>query len=252
MAIAPLRWLSQSRRDRLVALVQCRLQEWERAWAAGAIECCVEELQTPEEIGRGSWYCVGGDAGSLCVFTPAAGFEQLGCRLAALAMSDGHGLAAGVGRRAFVDLARRLGAAPKADVEELSAPPRQALLDARNGVGRLQVELAGVCFRFYFEARLCDHLVPPQRTGGMPALVDRRSALLPNEVSLDAVLDLGRVPVERMLMLQPGDIVKTNAKLDAPIALRGRTASFAVGTLTTKDGRRALHVRTLHRQGEGK
>lgn len=251
MAVLPFRWQGSSRLEQLQSLLSARTREWVRGWAVApdSVECSIElhASDSAERRAHDRWFEVAGQVGTLYVCIPAVGLEQLGCRLAGIGNGDGAGLASGVGRRAFADLLQILTGTAVAPTLQDGPAPSASLVAARSGVAGLLVVIAGVRIALYLEARLCEALVPRQgqTIGG---LTKRAEAVLPEEVTLTAVLDLGQVLLENTVMLQPGEIIKTKAQIGGSVLLQTESGdTVAAGVLAAANGHRALRCERITR-----
>jgi len=255
MTVVPFRWQGRSRVEQLRALVATRSQEWLEQWASGspALEvAALADAASVEARVSDRWYRIAGAHGALCVRATSTTLELLGCRLAGIVTPDSSGLAAGVGRRALADLLKALAGSGEA-MEDHVARPEDAALRARCGVAGLLWSLEGIRIELYLDAELCEALHPVPRAAGT-RLVARSEAILPGELALHAVLDLGSAALGDALVLRPGEIIKTSATLESVVSVRsqaGETLFSAV--LVAADGHRALRcMRNSRDQGDAK
>jgi hypothetical protein len=254
MTVVPFRWQGRSRIEHLRALVAARSQEWLEQWASGSptLEVAALADAVPETRVSDRWYRLAGASGAVCARATSTTLELLGCRLAGIVTPDASGLASGVGRRALADLLKAL-AGSGGLMEEHAVRPEDAVLRARAGVAGLLWSLEGIRIELYLDAGLCEVLHPVPRPAAT-GLVARSDAILPGELALHAVLDLGGAALEDTLVLRPGEIIKTSAKLDSVVSVRSQAGdTLFSAVLVAADGHRALRcMRNSRDQGGAK
>lgn len=250
MEVLPFRWQGVSRVERLRALVLEQSRSWLRGWSAVAepAVCIVDILPAQRHAdSRASdrWFTIEGAMGSLWLRTSPDAIEQLGRCLAGTHASDGHGLAAGIGKRALADLAGQLARSDGPGDFELSTRPSPGTLDVRHGVAGFSCAFHSARFELFFDAGLCDALAPPATSSA--DLTPRAEAIRPAEITLHAVLDLGLASLEDTLVLRPGEVIKTAIALSQSVSVQsGSGETLFVGALVAHDGHRALRCTRTH------
>jgi len=252
MAVVPFRWQGATRIEQLRSLLSTRAREWVSQWSVPGLEADsdITELAEPAaDRTADRWYEVVAKAGALRICVPTHAFEQLGCRLVGAMTSDTNDMAEGIGRRALTDLARSLtnGSGEEGTLVE-GKRPGMTSLDSRCGVAGFLWTFAGLRVSLFLDAALCDALVP-RGLPASPPLTARAEAILSGEVTLTAVLDLGHASLEDTVTLRPGEIIKTNTKLDANVSLQSESGEIvASGMLVAADGYRALRCERTSRR----
>ena len=248
MATIPLRWLGASRRKALHAWVAARCAEWLRKWSAADDGLTLEIHELDEARAQGHpfdprWHLLREPTGALHVKASVAVFEAIGCRLVGAAEADACGIAAGVGRRAMIDLAAAVLQSPiRSDFTALPGPPEAAQIGPRHGAMGFRLALDATQVELYLDAAACDLIVPAAAPTGI-ALSARRSAIRPAMATFDIVLDLGQVPVLESIALKPGDIIKTTTPIDAVIHARTpRSRPIFAGALVASERHRAIRL----------
>lgn len=244
MSVVPFRWQGASRVEQLRALVLAQSRTWMGNWVAALepAECTVHGLTAQQHAATKAgdlWFSMAGAHGTLWLRTAPNAAEQLGRCLAGTKVADGQEVATGIGRRALADLAMQLaGGGSAGDLQDASRPP-PAKLDARHGVAGFSWALEDARFEWYFDAGMCDALVPAVTS---PAdLMPRIEAIRPAQVTLPAVLDLGLASLEDTIVLRPGEVIKTNIALNQPVSVQTESGETVfVGALIAHDGHRAL------------
>lgn len=250
--VLPLRWQGAARIDRMRALVAERANAWIAQWATPGSKLSVEvetlggqrpEISAPDI----RWYALRDASGTLTLRIAGATFEHLGCRLAGIVASDDVGMAAGIGERALIDLARAFFAAnAPASLTAVQGMPAAEEIGLRYGALGIQIAIGTLKIELHFDAALCAALLP---IGAMAAgpLVARREAVKPLDATFEAVLDLGQAALAESLSLQPGEVLKTSIPISAGIRIKaGDGTDILSGTLVAEDGHRALKVVKTH------
>lgn len=248
MAILPLRWQGVTHSERVRSEIESRSRAWLKEWSASDAECQVARPSSPpmHDAPSATWLRASGNSGGLCVRLTTATYGEIGCRLVDLPMSEGCDMGIGIGRRALTDLAAQLVGAG-ANVETLAAgeSPTPAATEPRCGVVELAWSLAGCVAEIYVDAALCD-AIASRATDVAEALVPREKAVLPADITLEAVLDLGCVALVDTVALRPGEVIKTDIPLDAHIEVRGTAGkTIFTGALVAADGHRALQCASI-------
>jgi hypothetical protein len=256
MTVIPLRWQSASRAERMRALVIECAEKWIAEWSAIQVGLGVEVETLPPlrpEIASADtrWYDIRDRRASLNLRVTGTSFEHLGCRLVGVAVADSSGLAAGLGRRAFTDLARGfLGPEAPARLIEIAGMPSIADIGARHGAIGFQVSIGGIRVELHFDAELCAMLLPIDGPSAKP-LTSRRDALKPIDAEFEAELDLGPLLLAESISFKPGDVLRTAVPLDTSIRLRAHDGrGLVTGTLTVEGGHRALKIVKTHLHGD--
>lgn len=246
MSVVPFRWQGSTRTEQVRSLIAARSQEWLRGWVASPseLECAITAMTAERpDAGRRTdcWYGARGLTGVLNIRATASTFEQLGCRLGGAVSADTHGMAAGIGRRAFMDLARTLVSATGEDsIFPLDERPQPESVEPRCGVMGFLWSMEGIRAELYLDAALCDALLP-KAVASTERLASRRDAILPGDVTLNAMLDLGQAALVDTVTLKPGEIIKTNMALDSIVTVRSESGeTIFSGVLVAADGHRAL------------
>lgn len=245
MKVVPIRWLGAGRADELRALVAGRMTRWLASWSRTAerSECQVELLADGSAlVGGGEWLAQSGTHGTLWLRSSEETLERFGCRLLSMEVSDGHGIASRVGRRALAELAAQL----TASNSELRSVPRPSdELAPRRGVASFACRIDRLRFELHVDDALGAFLLP--KAGKQVALIPRLEAIGQSKVELNAVLELGAMKLEDTIVLRPGEVIKTQVPLDRPIAVRnGDGQTVFIGTLVAADGHRALRCTRIH------
>lgn len=242
--VVPFRWQGATRTGQLRLLLAARAQEWLRGWACtpGSLECSIEAV---EGVGAGPlragerWYVQPLPQGATSVRLPPRAFERLGCLLAGISSADDQGLAAAIGRRAFLDASRVLFGAGDDASEAAGAPAAQAV-DPRCGVAGYRWCLGGIDMALYLDAGACEGLMPGNGTAG-GGLVSRKDAMGAGTVTLPAFLELGSTSLERTLALRPGDVIKTGAAIGSLVRVKSESGAVVFsGELVADDGHRGV------------
>lgn len=246
MAVVPFRWQGRSRREKVRAGVESCLEAWLAQWACGEGFGIEVRLCAPGHVEHGSnatarWviaHAVGGS--SVHLFSTGDLEARLGGQLAGVDPGDAAGLAAGIGKRALADLFKQmLGAGATYDWLPEGEGPAASGMEPRCGVVGLECRLDEVDLHLYLDLASCDRIAP----AGIPdagGLERRDVAVLSCDVALQAVLDLGRVALADVSDLAPGEIIKTDVRLDAVVAAMSGARTVFSGALVALEGRRAL------------
>lgn len=238
MAVLPFRWQGAARVELIRSRMAASAAQSLRGWTASTIECELRPERSDADFGE--WYALDGDAGRAILAMPHGAFSRLGCGLVGLAEPDDLGLAAGVGRRAALDLLQSMtGLASPRGLTAMDAP-QAAALQARHGIASFLWEIMGLRLAIYLDARLCEALAPSHPAPGVK-LHRREEVVMPEQVALRAVLDLGHAALEDTLNLKPGDVIRTGARLDAKVRLKADEAGISLeGALSAAGDRRAF------------
>ncbi|MGH8076443.1 MAG: hypothetical protein ACREPE_03830 [Lysobacter sp.] len=244
MSVVPFRWQGVTRVERLRERTLAQSLVWLRNWAASPepAACTVDGLSAQRHAdakASDQWLSVTGEHGTLWMRAAPNAAEQLGRCLAGTRVADNQGLAAGIGRRALADLATQLvGGGAAGDFKDTSRPAAGAL-DVRHVVAGFAWVLDDARFELYFDAGLCDALMPV--TTKSIDLTSRTEAIRPAQVTLHAVLDLGLTNLEDTLVLRPGEVIKTGIALNQSVSVQTESGeTLFVGALVAHEGHRAL------------
>jgi hypothetical protein len=246
MAVVPFRWQGQTRVEQIRALLAARSAEWLRTWSApsGALECTLVQSDSDGLFER--WVEILGSAGKIVVGLPTNVFEMIGTYLVGVVAPDSDGLAAGIGQRAFADLMQSISGASDPLLVKIDRPD-PAGVTPRCGVAAFEWRLGSVCIGIFLDAVVCDALAPKQPIA-TERLTKRADAILHEQVTLKAVLDLGVSSLERTIDLRPGEVIKTETRLDALVRLQADTGDVAItGVLAAEAGQRALRCSNIER-----
>lgn len=242
--VVPIRWQGATRVQSLRTLVLAQSLAWLQNWAATpeAVECAVECLSADRhcasKTGDG-WLSMAGEQGSVWWRVSPFAIEQLGRCLVGTRVSDGMGLAAGIGRRALRDLSAQWVGAGKASELISALRPHAGTLDPRHGVVGFSWALDDARVELYFDASLCDAMVPSSMAAA--ELTSRSEAIGPAQVTLHAVLDLGLASLEDTVVLRPGEVIRTGIALNQPVRVQTESgATVFAGALVANENQRAL------------
>ncbi len=246
MTVLPFRWQGATRSEQLRSLLLARSQEWLRTWGMpnAGLECTLDGLEALDP--SWCWMQIQGDSGAvLTLGISGDGFEQVGCRLMDTPTPDRVQLASGIGKRAVMDLCRGFVGAEVANPQLVEiAQPEPDSLNTSRGIASFAWTLVDVHLALFLSADLCTALVPTTPATREP-LHRRQVAILPEVISMEAVLDLGNAELERTVDLRPGDVIKTSIPLDAMVQIRTKTGSVVmVGHLVSSEGRRGIRYLT--------
>lgn len=242
--VVPFRWQGATRIGQLRSLLAARAQDWLRGWACApdGMECSFEALDGagagPLRAGE-RWYVQQSPQGATSVRLPPKAFERLGCLLAGISSADDQGLAAAIGRRAFLDAANALvGGAGEAS-GSADAPAVQAL-DPRCGVAGYRWCLGGIQMVLYLDAGTCDGLLP-RDAASRGELVSRLDAMRAGTVTLPAFLELGSASLEHTMALRPGDVIKTGVAIGSLVRVKSEAGAVVFsGELVADRGHRGV------------
>lgn len=256
MDILPVCWQGSTRSGEIRSALESVMEAWYRQWAVapGEVKVCAPDVRDGlREADDGERSLASGASGRLLIELGSTSVARLGAFLAGLDLEDGAtGMAAGIGRRALDDLCVQLlgEEAQRSDIEGAEIHAMEAFSERRGGVAaRCTVDGRGLIVRL--DAAACRALVPASQHRGSE-LVDRRQAVLASEVSVQAILDLGRLAVADVSMLVPGEVIKTWAPLGAEVKVMAeRGQVLASGALVAHQGQRAVQLSTVHMK-EGK
>lgn len=237
MVVLPFRRHGQRRVAQIQAVLQQRLDRWRAQWAAEPGNCDVQTTAGTMPAVQGQWWhCAGADGYAHVAHN---GLEQLGAGLAAVPGGQSSAIAAGIGRRAFVDLLQEL--VSSSDTPGMGPPPSALQCDPRHGALCFSVSLPGAQARLYLSLTACDALVPTQVAVNEPALASRRSALLACSASLYATLELGSADLGVASSLRPGETIRTTRISDAVVKVHAADGSTVfTASLHSSEGRKAL------------
>lgn len=248
MAILPLRWQGITRSEQVRSEIEARSQAWLVGWSASNAECRVIRLASTRvhDAAAAIWLRACGPNGALAVRLTASAYEEIGCRLVDLPTGDGGEMAVGIGRRALADLAMQLvGAGANVEMLAPGDSPAPAATEPRCGVVELAWSLAGCNIEIHVDAALCD-AIASRTTDAAEALVPREEAVLPGDITLEAVLDLGCAALVDTVSLRPGEVIKTDIPLDARVEVRGTAGkTIFAGALVAAGGHRALQCTSI-------
>ncbi|HEY2346300.1 MAG TPA: hypothetical protein VGH80_10515 [Xanthomonadaceae bacterium] len=245
MSVVPLRWQGKTRLEQVRSLLKQRADDWLRAWAAGPAPIGSEMSAQQGEESPLHWIEARGSTGTMAISMPYNTLETLGCLLARVAAPDAKGLASGIGERGLKDfLLMLVGGGGAKDLPPSSVIAPSFPLDARNGTMSFAWILADLRLGLFLDARLCDALTPRQQVLG-ERLVRRTDAVLPEQVFLHAVLDLGGARLEQTVDLKPGDVIRTDVALDAMVRLQTSDGDVATGRIAVAEGQRAFRCQHL-------
>lgn len=244
MGVLPFRWQGATRIERLREQVLAQSRAWLRSWSATpeSPACSVAALPTEQRTDAKAsdrWFSMAVGAGTLWLRSPPKATELLGRSLVGTRVGEEQGMADGIGRRALTDLATQLVGGGTADDFVISLRPSASALDPRHGIVGFTWALEDARFELYFDAGLCDALVPA--ITHRADLTSRAEAVRPAQVTLHAVLDLGLASLEDTLVLRPGEVIKTGIALNQPVSMQTESGkTLFVGALVVQDGHRAL------------
>lgn len=246
MSALVIRWQGPARRRAIGTVLQERVQAWLREWAVEPVpEADVQDLSR-EDIDAPCWQ-MGNAPDGACVLAglDPASIARLGGVLAGAPtrLAGDSRTALAVGHDAVEALFRAL----VSDVGKLVETPELpiAVLSERHGWTCFQVCFGDIGFALLFDPTLCDHLDPRRSSAAM--LEQRSAALSETSVMLNATLELGSVDISLVSSLRPGDILRTDVALSAPLKLGvagGETVS--AGRLMVLDQHKAISVDQLH------
>lgn len=240
MKALPLRWHGAARRERMRAALETLTRDWLSAWSDGlALECNL--AQDAGMVDDSIWAKAEAPCGNLYAACTEQGLADLGCVLAGVPLAQGHPVASGIGRRALRDYLELVIASVGGHAAvKWDSTLYGISLDPRHGIAPFQLTVKGVDVMLYADDLLCDLLVPSERRAPSN-LVPRLAAMKDEQIALEAILDLGKMDLADFKRLRPGEILKTQSRLDAQAQVRHRTSqSLATATLVRRDGRRAL------------
>ena len=255
MDVMPLRWQGAARTEILRRVLAERTAGWLAQWAAPTA-CATVVVETlgahrPDAIDAGNvWYvAVDGDA-RLSLRIGGRTFERLGALLAGTTEEDASGLSAGIGRRALEAFARACLFLTNGGWTRLDGLPPAADIGTRHGAAGFMVSIGAQVLELRFNAVLCKQLAPSGHLDVAP-LTARRDAIAEVDATLDAVLDLGRVPLAESLAFAPGDVIRTAIPLSSGLRLvADRGQAVLDGALVADGAHRALKVTQLRPTGD--
>lgn len=242
MVIRPLHWQGQTRTMQLRTHVESCAREWLRQWAADPARTEMNVLTVSLDgplggVENRAWFVCEVAGGTAYVRGVANLHERLACRLSGITSGDSGKLAEGVGRRALTDLVRgivqiagdgKLSAySPTAEVEEG--------LRSRFGVLGIVLTIDDVRIELYLDSVLCDKLAP-RPVAANDELTPRLEAVMLEQVTLNAVLELGHTPLEETVTLKVGDVIRTNAPLSSSIRVGVDSGPSAFTGVLVVDG----------------
>ena len=243
MAVVPFRWQGATRVEQLRSLLATRADEWSPTWTAPSVSMESTFVPLLDEMLPSQWYEVRGAAGRVTVALAANAFERLGCYLIGAVAADEHGFATGLGRKSLDDFLRSLVRATPAESGLMPVERTDRPLQLHQGVASFLWTLAGLRIALFLDPVLCNALAPPEQVQ-RKQLTRRQDAILPAEVRLHAILDLGHTGLEHTVDLRPGDVIKTNVTLDAQVRLQSEPdhGDAFSGTLVAFEGQRAFRL----------
>jgi hypothetical protein len=241
MSVTPIGWQSPARREAILALLAARADAALAQWARPDALTSSFDHARPAASVESCWMF---DArrGAIVVQGPENAFGELGCRLVGLATSDGSGIAENLGRRAFVDVLAAIcgvGAGECAVVRHYVPAAEQ--MEPRRGIVSVRWQIAGLELTLHLDAALCEHVLPRIRAG-RANLIARDVAVTATSVDVEAIVGLGSIDALHIADLRPGVVIKTDARLDAPVFLNfgGTERSALNGDLVALGERRAF------------
>jgi hypothetical protein len=241
MPVVPFRWLGTTRMEKLRSLLASRAENWLQEWAAPAAQLNSTVVATYDAEPLDRCYALRGRSGTVIVEAGQAVFEWLGCQLAGVRAADTQGVAVGIGRESLQDFCRSLVHSDDKFAELSETVVARGALGPKSGVARFLWSLGEQHIALCLDTSLCSALAPsPDVREGQ--LARRQEALLPSEISLRALLDLGQAALEYTIDLRPGDVIKTNVALDSQVTLQLGCSDGPVlrGALTAAEGHRAF------------
>jgi hypothetical protein len=243
MKVVPIRWHSARRQEQVRIALEAVAKEWLVEWAVERTDLVLDIGNGRAALGSDAWMDAGADGASLVAGCREPTLSTLGCLLAGVPTRHGDGVGSAVGRRALADLAQmifiRVGRQP---ATQWMSFVHDTQCNARHGVIALRLSLDDVELALFVNDRLCDLLVPPARSSTR-ALATRFAALQGQQVQMDATLALGKLNLADFRQLRPGQVLKTQARLDALAQLLHHGSQpIAAGTFVRSEGRRALRV----------
>jgi hypothetical protein len=244
MAILPFRWQTKHRAEQVRVLLASRAEQWCSEWSGHRSLEVVVSVASPEQkesVRLGQWYALRTKEGVLHVNARSFAFGWLGCLLTNSRDENDSGIAQGVGRRALMDLIMVLSSGASDDqIVRLDLAPGRDVIGLNRGVVHLRCLMAGAQMDVYVDAALCNFLVPALPESKQ-ALTPLQEAILPGEIDLDIVLDLGSASIEDTLTLKPGEVVKTSIRVDSIVhATFGDSHPVFSAKLVADGGHRAL------------
>lgn len=69
--------------------------------------------------------------------------------------------------------------------------------------------------------------------------------LLDMEVSVTVVIGQARIPIQRLLQLNPGSVMKLDKPIDRPVELYLKDAKFATGDIVVVDDKFAVRIKEI-------
>ncbi|WP_448102719.1 FliM/FliN family flagellar motor C-terminal domain-containing protein [Luteibacter jiangsuensis] len=230
-------WLGATRRAALTAWVHAQLAAWWKDWS---ILAPVIESGGAAGTDASAWL-KSGDA--VAVGSPGA--SALAAALVGVGTDQAGALARYIGEEAMTDLVRRLCGSTEAAALETVEPgdlPR-GLTEDRLGATHFRMAVCGFGLGIHLARSVADRVVPPSGPGAA-ALVGRRAAVGEAVSRLTVTLDLGDIALSELGGLRPGDVIVTQATLDAMPSLTVAGGSepmpIARARLGERDGHRAV------------
>ncbi len=246
MKVVPIRWHSAKRQEQVRLSLEVVAREWFAEWGVERTDVILDIGSGRAALGSDIWMNAGAEGACVLAGCKESMLTTLGCVLAAVPAGHGDAFGSAVARRALEDLAQMIFASVGRQPGTQWMPFVQDVqCNARHGVVALRLLLNDVEIAVFVNDRLCDLLVPPARSSMRP-LATRHAALQGKQVQVDATLPLGKLSLADFRQLRPGQVLKTQARLDAHAQLLHRDSDpIAAGTLVRSEGLRALRLESI-------
>lgn len=232
--VLPLRWLGRTRRARIEAALQPRIDTWARGWCRAQPQLASDDALQPDM----DWSTASAGDGSIALGVAPCDWALLGAVLLGCPVDGAGPLAEAVAKRAVAELLEALSGSAATQNEGRSP----AVLAPRAGGATFALEVSDVALSIHLDAKACADVVPAA-SATPRALVSRREAVAPLSAPLQVTLPLGHLPLEHLAQLKPGDVLRTSIRVGGLVQLAADDGTIArTGHLVADGDHRAIRI----------
>ena len=249
MGVRRLRWQARGRQQALARVLQQDLKLWLEAWSVDPQLLSLRLIAATDDSEPGMgwcWWRASGQTGSLWPGARAQALEALGALLAGAGSGDSLGLGQRIGERALRALMTVMLAGPSNEPQmQIDSAPGRGERDPRFGGCGFWLEGHGFDAQLWLDHDLCELRLPTPR-GSSIALSPLASAVSPESVLLEVLLDFGQASLAETQGLQVGDVLVSSTPLNSLFLLAQANHRALAGARLFRQGeRRALQVDSL-------
>ena len=240
-------WQGASRANRLQVQLGERLQAWAGEWGGQkwrqALASPVDAAAMVRIGGRQNWWFSAPDGAAMWISAEADAGRSLAASALDLGAILGHGLdlVGEVGKRCLAALQACLwGSAELPGAGDLLPEQLEAFEPRRGGLAWRISHLPGD-FQVAVNDTWCAARLPhDQAVVPGPGLVDRRTAVIPTRVRVDATIELGSIELLDSLQLRTGEVLLTDVSRQPVVTLSTPSGRLRTGRIVPDRARRTI------------